>query len=159
MSSEPKLTAEVIEQIRNNPLPTVLFDLGRAAIQINVHQTPEFKKLISYLMETADGRDRREPWTQRPGVARPVPKLRVAVDACFDMYGDLQWFKLNKTTNKSGQPLLGMFPRMAASIARDLSSASSGLGRNSALMRGKSISAWIWTRSPVLRGRSSGRRT
>ena len=118
MSSSPQLSADVVEQIRNNPLPTVLFDLGHAAIQFNVHRNPEFKKLISYLMELADGRDRREPWVHKPGVARPVPKLRVAVDSCFEMYGDLQWFKLNKTTNQSGQPLLGMFPRMAASIAR-----------------------------------------
>jgi len=117
-SSKVELSAEAIQQLRQNPVHTVLFDLGQAARQFNVHQTDEFKKLVAYVMETADGRDRREPWVQRPGVVRPVPKLRLAIDACFDMYGDLQWFKLNKTTNKSGQPLLGLFPRMAATIAR-----------------------------------------
>ncbi len=118
MGAEFDLPADELQRIRNIPLHPVLVDLGRAAIQYNVHCTVEFKKLIAYLMEQADGRDRRDPWVHRPGIARPVPKLRVAIDACFGTYGDLHWFKLTRTTNQSGMPLLGQFPRMAASLAR-----------------------------------------
>ncbi len=118
MTTNCELPGDVVQFIRKNPIHTVLFDFGHAAVQYNMHCTNEFKKLVAYVMELADGRDRREPWVNRANVARPVPKLRVAIDDCFAQYGDLQWFKLNKTTNQSGLPLTGLFPRMAASLAR-----------------------------------------
>jgi hypothetical protein len=108
----------VIEQLRKTPVHAVLVELSRAAREGKILATAEFKKLAAYLLEQADGRDRREPWTSRPGVARPVPKLRVAVEKCFGGYADLHWFRLNKTVNASGQPLTGLFPRMAASLWR-----------------------------------------
>lgn len=107
-----------IEQLRRAPIHGVLLELCKAARESKLLLLPEFKKLVAYLLELADGRDRREPWTQRPGVARPVPKLRVSLEKCFGMYADLQWFTINKITNGSGQPLVGLFPRMAASLSR-----------------------------------------
>lgn len=107
-----------VNSMRLAPVHCALLELGQAAVQHTVHHTDEFQRLIAYILEEADGRDRREPWMNRPGVARPVPKLRVALEEAFGKYGDLQWFKLNKTTNRAGQPLLGLFPRMAASISR-----------------------------------------
>ncbi len=118
MASNRELPNTLINAIELNPVHSVLFELGQAAVQQNVHNTEGFQKLIAYIIELADGRDRREPWTNRPGVARPLPKLRVALENAFGTYGDLQWFKVNKNTNRSGQPLLGLFPRMAASISR-----------------------------------------
>jgi hypothetical protein len=118
MATAPALPPNLVDNLRHAPVHAVLLDLMTAARDARVLATPEFRKLVAYLMEFADGRDRREPWTARPGVLRPVPKLRVAIDASFGEYGDLHWFRLNKTTNRSGQPLLGLFPRMAASVAR-----------------------------------------
>ncbi len=80
MGAEFDLPADELQRIRNNPLHPVLVDLGRAAIQYNIQCTVEFKKLIAYVMEQADGRDRRDPLMHRPGIARPVPRLRVAID-------------------------------------------------------------------------------
>lgn len=118
MSSNCELSAGAIDQIRRNPVHTVLLELGQAARDLNLHRTDDFKKLIAYLLELADGRDRREPWVNKPGIARPVPRLRVVLEKCFGQYADLQWFRLNKITNNSGMPLAGLFPRMAASVAR-----------------------------------------
>lgn len=112
------LPSGVIDQIRRNPAHEILLELGQSARDMNLHTSIEFRKLIAYLLELADGRDRREPWTTRPGIARPVPKLRVALDKCFGQYADLQWFRLNKTTNTSGMPLVGLYPRTAAGLAR-----------------------------------------
>lgn len=112
------LSNPAINAMRLAPVHEVLRELGAAAVQHTVQHTDAFQKLIAYILEEADGRDRREPWMNRPGVARPVPKLRVALEDAFGKYGDLQWFKLNKTTNRAGQPLLGLFPRMAASVSR-----------------------------------------
>ena len=38
------------------------------------------------------------------------------MEACFGAYADLHWFNLNKSANRSGKPLLGLFPRMAIAI-------------------------------------------
>jgi hypothetical protein len=111
-------SSSITDQLRKNPVHAVLVEFSQAAREGKILATGEFKKLVAYLLEQADGRDRREPWTSRPGVARPVPKLRVAVEKCFGAYADLHWFRLNKTVNASGQPLVGLFPRMAASLWR-----------------------------------------
>lgn len=113
-----KVTAPVIEGLRRHPTPTVITELAEAAREHGVLHTNEFRKLLAYLLESADGRDRREPWTTRAGEARPVPRLRVLIEACFGVYADLHWFNLNKTANAAGQPLLGLYPRMAASLSR-----------------------------------------
>lgn len=118
MAANRDLPSTLINSIQLNPVHSVLFDIGQAAVQHSVQSTEALQKLVAYIIELADGRDRREPWTNRPGVARPVAKLRVALEEAFGTYGDLQWFKVNKTTNRSGQPLLGLFPRMAASLSR-----------------------------------------
>jgi hypothetical protein len=110
--------SSITDQLRKAPVHAVLVEFSQAAKEGKILATGEFKKLVAYLLEQADGRDRREPWTSRPGVARPVPKLRVAVEKCFGGYADLHWFRLNKTVNASGQPLTGLFPRMAASLWR-----------------------------------------
>ncbi|MHC4947445.1 MAG: HNH endonuclease signature motif containing protein [Planctomycetota bacterium] len=107
-----------LDEWRREPIHAVLVQLGQAALEQDRLRTPEFKKLIASLLELADGRDRREPWVMRTGAARPVPKLRIAIERCFDRYADLVWFRLNKTSNASRRPLLGLFPRMAASLAR-----------------------------------------
>ena len=58
-----------IEQMRRAPIHGVLLELCKAARESKLLLLPEFKKLVAYLLEQADGRDRREPWTQRPGAA------------------------------------------------------------------------------------------
>ncbi len=118
MAANCDLSSQLVQKIRKNPIHSVLLDLGRAAVEAHVHKTDEFRKLIAYLLELADGRDRREPMIVPPGTARPVPKLRIAVEQCFGNYVDLHWFRLNKAINESGQPLLGLFPRFAASMSR-----------------------------------------
>jgi hypothetical protein len=118
MSTLEHLPSGLIENIRQTPIHPVLIELSEAAREARLHVTPEFRKLVAYLLELADGRDRREPWVNKPGVARPVPKLRIAIENAFGVYADLNWFKLNRTTNGSGQPLTGLFPRMAASLWR-----------------------------------------
>ncbi len=118
MPSDCQFSYDVIDAMRRHPIHTVLQDLGTAAVELNVHRTDEFKKLVAYILELADGRDRREPWTQKPGVARPIPKLRITVDAAFRDFAELQWFKLNRTANHAGAPLYGLFPRMSAAVAR-----------------------------------------
>jgi hypothetical protein len=118
MATAPDLPPNLVDNLRAAPIHAVLKNLAQVALDGRVLGTAEFRKLVAYLMELADGRDRREPWTARPGVLRPVPKLRIALEACFGEYADLHWFHLNRTTNRSGQPLIGLFPRMAASVAR-----------------------------------------
>lgn len=126
MAVNAHISAEALEQIRKNPTHAVLLDLGRAAAEADRLQSPEFKKLVSYLLEQADNRDRRdtmvnkpgEPIPMRGGVLRPVPKLRAAVDACFGPLADLHWFRLNKTANESKVQLRGLFARMSASVTR-----------------------------------------
>ncbi len=59
-----------------------------AAKETKALNSPDFKKLAAYLLEQADGRDRREPWVNKPGTIRPVPKLRIALEmalrvACY----------------------------------------------------------------------------
>jgi hypothetical protein len=103
---------------------------------VSLTNSGEIEDLHVAHARTADGLARRAP--SGPGVRRParpdpgrqgleddrdarvpgVPKLRVAIEKCFGVYADLHWFKLNRTTNQSGQPLLGLFERMAASLAR-----------------------------------------
>ena len=112
------LSSAQVEQIRQAPIFPVLGELTKAAREAKILALPEYKKLIAYLLEQADSRDRREPWTQRSGVARPVPKLRISLEKTFGVYADLHWFTLNKITNNSGQPLVGLFQRMAASLSR-----------------------------------------
>ena len=118
MSLTRELPTGLVDQLRQAPIHAVLIDLTQAAKDSKMIATPEFKKLVAYLLELADGRDRREPWTTRAGSALPVPKLRIAIEKCFGVYADLHWFRLNKTTNHSGQPLHGLFERMAASLWR-----------------------------------------
>ncbi len=118
MGTNCDLSPDIVDRTRRNPTNGVLFDLGRAARDAHVLKTTEFKKLIAYLLEYADGRDRREPLTVVPGQARPVPRLRVAVDRCFGTYADLHWFKINKAVNASSLPLTGLFPHVAASLGR-----------------------------------------
>lgn len=102
------------------PLPTheVLRDLGRAALAGRVIGTGPYKKVVAFLLDSANGRDRREPWSSREGDVRPVPDLRIALEECFGVYADVHWFNLNKTANASGHPLLGLFPRMGATLAK-----------------------------------------
>ncbi|MCL4210129.1 MAG: hypothetical protein KJZ68_05660 [Phycisphaerales bacterium] len=111
-------SAELVEQFRRNPLHETLRDLGKAARDANVLASADFRKLLGYLTELADGRDRREPMTPVAGTHRPQPRLRVLIDAAFTNLGDLTWFRLNKIVNQSKQPLKGMFQRMAASVGR-----------------------------------------
>lgn len=118
MGANCDLSPDIVDQTRRNPTNGVMLDLGRAARDAHVLRTMEFKKLIAYLLEYADGRDRREPLTVIPGQARPVPRLRVAVDRCFGTYADLHWFKINKAVNASSLPLTGLFPHVAASLGR-----------------------------------------
>ncbi|MCH7603470.1 MAG: phage major capsid protein, partial [Planctomycetes bacterium] len=117
MLKDCNLSFDKIDHMSRAPIHNVLRELGEAAVEYNVHRTENFQKLIAFLLEIADGRDRREDWTQQSGIARPIPKLRVAVEQAFGQYGDLQWFKLNKTANSSGLPLYGLYPRCAASVA------------------------------------------
>jgi hypothetical protein len=118
MSLTRELPTGLLDQLRQAPIHSILVDLTTAAKDSKMIATPEFKKLVAYLLELADGRDRREPWTTRAGSALPVPKLRITLEKCFGVYADLHWFRLNKTTNHSGQPLHGLFERMAASLWR-----------------------------------------
>ncbi len=118
MGANCDLSPEIVDRTRRIPTNGVLLELGRAARDAHVLKTTQFKKLIAYLLEYADGRDRREPLTVVPGQARPVPRLRVAVDRCFGTYADLHWFKINKAVNASGLPLTGLFPHVAASLGR-----------------------------------------
>jgi len=112
------LTTTALETLVRCPTHQVLRDLSIAARDKKLLASKEFKRLTAYLLELADGRDRREPWTTRPGDTRPIPKLRIAIDECFGMYGDVFWFRLNQASNKSGRPLVGLFARMAASMGR-----------------------------------------
>ena len=119
MSDAPTISRTLAEQLRAIPTHQVLLELCEAARDARLLAHPEFKKLVASILEVADGRDRREPWTTRPtDAARPVPRLRLQMEACFGVYADLHWFKLNKVCNRAGQPLRGLFPRMAASLAR-----------------------------------------
>ncbi|MFK7960379.1 MAG: HNH endonuclease signature motif containing protein [Phycisphaerales bacterium] len=119
MTDTHTISRSLTEQMRAVPTHAALVELCEAARDARLLAHPEFKKLVAYLLEVADNRDRREPWTTRPtDAAKPVPKLRLQMEACFGVYADLHWFKLNKTSNRSGQPLRGLFPRMAASLAR-----------------------------------------
>lgn len=118
MPNDCNLSFDTLDAMHRMPIHTLLHDLGTAAVEFNLERTEGFQKLIAYMLELADGRDRREPWTQKPGIARPVPKLRIIIDNAFQKYAELHWFKLNRTTNRSGLPLYGLFPRMAAAVAR-----------------------------------------
>ena len=113
------IPTSLVEQLRAIPTHDALVELCEAARDAKLLAHADFKKLVAYMLEIADGRDRREPWTTRPGdAARPVAKLRVQMESCFGVYADLHWFKLNKTANRAGRPLRGLFPRMAASLSR-----------------------------------------
>jgi hypothetical protein len=118
MADKLQLPAPLIKQLGDAPTPNVVIELTAAGRKAKILHLKEFKRLIAYLLEKADGRDRREPFADRRQVERPTPKLRAMIDTCFGIYGNLQWFNINKITNRSGQPLVGMFPRMAASMGR-----------------------------------------
>ncbi|MGI9013427.1 MAG: HNH endonuclease [Phycisphaerales bacterium] len=111
-------SVDLVDQLRRNAIHEVLRDLGVAGRDANLLNTPEFRKLLGYLTEVADGRDRREPMTAVPGTHRPQPRLRTLVNDAFGEYGDLTWFRLNKIANASRMQLTGQFPRMAASVGR-----------------------------------------
>jgi len=118
MSAITGLPAYEVDTLRRNPVHAVLRELVQSALESNVHATKDFKSLIGYLLDVADGRDRRESMGQRANSLRPVPKLRIAVEQAFGAYAEMPWFRLNKISNGSGKPLLGLYPRMAASIGR-----------------------------------------
>ena len=120
------LPESVLDPLRTDPIHDVLRELSAAAVKLDVVGGAEFKKLLAYILDLADGRDRREPWVQRPGVVRPVPRLRVLIDECFGEFGDFQWFRLNRITNDSRRQLGGMFPRMAAAMGK---ASSEDIGR------------------------------
>jgi hypothetical protein len=111
-------TADLIDQLRREPMHEALRDLGKAGRDAHVLATPEFRKLLGYLTEVADGRDRREPQTAVAGTHRPQPRLRTLINEAFGQYGDLTWFRLNKIAASGRPPLKGVFPRMAAGVGR-----------------------------------------
>lgn len=113
-----EISDRLLDEWRRRPIHPVLRELGLAAQQGECLDTRPFRRLVAYLLEIADGRDRRESWVVRTNVVRPVPKLRVLVDDCYARYGELQWFRLNKSANATRLPLLGLFPRIAASFSR-----------------------------------------
>lgn len=112
------LTQLTLRQLRANPMHKVLRQLGRAASERGVIERTEFRRIVAYLLEVADGRDRREPTTQVQGIARPVPRLKILLQECFGEYAELEWFNLTKVTNGSGSELRGMFRCVAANISR-----------------------------------------
>ncbi len=117
--SQPFPSPPAREPMRAIPTHACLRELALAARDAKVMDSEAFRKLVAFILESADGRDRRESWTTRPGnAARPVPRLRLLVEACFGIYADVHWFRLNKTCNRAGRPLLGLFPRMAAGLSR-----------------------------------------
>ncbi len=118
MGENCNLSPDIVDRTRRNPTHTVLLELGQAAREAQVLKTKEFKKIIAYLLDYADGRDRREPLTVCPGHARPIPKLRVTVAECFGTYADLHWFKINKTVKSTDLPLTGLFPHVAVGLGR-----------------------------------------
>lgn len=119
MSITSGLPAYEVDNVRRNPIHAVVRELTQAAIDSNVHTTKAYKSLVGYLLDKADGRDRRETMGQRAGSLRPVPKLRLMVETVFgEGYAEMPWFRLNKVANGSGKPLLGLYPRMAASMGR-----------------------------------------
>ncbi len=118
-SSQSFPTPAAWELMRAIPTHACLRDLSVAARDAKVMDTDAFRKLVAFVLESADGRDRRESWTTRPGdAARQVPRLRLLMEACYGIYADVHWFALNKTCNRSGRPLQGLFPRMAAGLSR-----------------------------------------
>jgi hypothetical protein len=119
MSIHSGLPAYDVDSVRRNPVHAVVRELTQAAVDAGVHTSKDFKSLLGYLLDKADGRDRRETMGQRVGSLRPVPKLRIAVEQVFgDGYAEMPWFRLNKVANGSGKPLLGLYPRMAAAMGR-----------------------------------------
>ena len=79
MLKDCNLSFDKIDHMSRAPIHNVLRELGEAAVEYNVHRTENFQKLIAFLLEIADGRDRREAWTQQSGIARPIPNSRAAV--------------------------------------------------------------------------------
>ena len=67
MGANCYLSPDIVDQTRRNPTNGVMLDLGRAARDAHVLKTMEFKKLIAYLLEYADGRDRRRAVARVPG--------------------------------------------------------------------------------------------
>ena len=118
MGANCNLSPDIVDRTRRIPTHSVLLELGQAAREAQVLKTKEFKKIVAYLLDYADGRDRREPLTVCPGHARPIPKLRVAVEGCFGTYADLHWFKINKTVKTTDLPLTGLFPHVAVGLGR-----------------------------------------
>ncbi len=132
----------LIDRIRREPVHQVLNDLARAALEHHLLRRPEFKRLIAYLLEYADGRDRRDPVTVRGGEPRPTPKLRIVIEQCFGAYADLSWFRLCKIVHDAQLPLAGLFSRIAARLARvssrdfgDVVEALLGAAPDTALLR------------------------
>ncbi len=109
---------KLAEKLAALPTHDVLLDLSRAAVSARVAGTAAYKKVIAFLLDEADRRDRREPWSSREGDVRPVPNLRIAIEECFGVYAGVHWFNLNKTANGSGHPLLGLFPRMGIALGK-----------------------------------------
>jgi hypothetical protein len=118
MAKPPSLPSGLVERLGAVPTHAVLRELTEAARDAKVLKTKPFKRVVAYLLELADGRDRREPLAIRPGDAKPVPKLRLALEECFGRYADLHWFHLNRTANRAGKPLTGLHARMAATMWR-----------------------------------------
>ncbi len=117
-SSPLQLSPARVVALEQEPVHAVIVEVSEAARDLKCLTTGGFKKVLTFLLEEGNGRDRREPWTTKPGDAQPVPTLRVLIDECFGKYADYRWFRINKIANMSGQPLLGLFPRMGMMAGR-----------------------------------------
>jgi hypothetical protein len=73
MADKLQLPAPLIKQLGDAPTPNVVIELTAAGRKAKILHLKEFKRLIAYLLEKADGRDRREPFADRRQVERPRP--------------------------------------------------------------------------------------
>jgi hypothetical protein len=117
-SSALQLSPRVELELESTPTFEAVEMLGLAALESSKLATAGYKKMLGFLLELGDGRDRREPWATRDRDTRPVPRLRLAMEGCFGVYADVHWFNVNKLVNASRMPLLGLFPRFAFGLGR-----------------------------------------
>jgi len=52
MAANCDLATTTINALRLNPVHSVLFDLGQAAVQYNTHTNEHFQRLIAYLIDS-----------------------------------------------------------------------------------------------------------
>ena len=117
-SSDRERLDRIVNELGRVPTHAVLRQLCAVARKSKSLPTKSFRRLVAFLLDEADGKDRRHPSTTRAGDVRPVSRLRIAVEDCFGIYADLHWFNLNKTANALGGPVNGFFPRMAMNLGR-----------------------------------------